>query len=177
MIRQGGVSLTGPGHVISFHVPEDHFEMMKKQGVVMREDFGTKKHVDPFSSLLGGELLPPVLKVMQKNKDKQKSSKLIKSQKDSINELKSSPLDGSKRKNGEVHRRFNNGKIRKNKRTKNKNKANKHNRFDKSKSTTTTKSTSTITTSSTTTKRPRRGRKEGSSKRRNISVRAWLARG
>ena len=176
VIRQGGVSLTGPGHVISFHVPEDHFEMMRKQGVVMREDFGTKKHVDPFSSLLGGELLPPVLKVMQKNKDKQKSSKLIKSQKDSINELKSSPLDGSKRKNGEVHRRFNNGKIRKNKRTKNKNKANKHNRFDKSKSTTTTKSTSTITTL-TTTKRPRRGRKEGSSKRRNISVRAWLARG
>merc|ERR1711899_719281 len=135
VIRQGGVSLTGPGHVISFHVPEDHFEMMKKQGVVMREDFGTKKHVDPFSSLLGGELLPPVLKVMQKNKDKQKSSKLIKSQKDSINELKSSPLDGSKRKNGEVHRRFNNGKNRKNKRTKNKNKANKHNRFDKLKST------------------------------------------
>merc|ERR1712066_1066587 len=111
---------------------------------------------------LGGELLPPVLKVMQKNQDKQKSSKLIKSQKDSINELKSSPLDGSKRKNGEVHRRFN--------------KANKHNRFDKSKSITATKSTSTITTS-TTTKRPRRGRKEGSSKRRNISVRAWLARG
>merc|ERR1712223_235158 len=133
------------------------------QGVVMREDFGTKKQVDPFSSLLGGELLPPVLKVMQKTKDKQKSSKPIKSQKDSINELKSSPLDGSKRKNGEVHRRFNKGKN--------------HNRFDKSKSTTTTKSTSTITTSSTTTKRPRRGRKEGSSKRRNISVRAWLARG
>ena len=169
-------TLTGPGHVISFHVPEDHIEVMKKQGVVMREDFGTKKHVDPFSSLLGGELLPPVLKVMQKNQDKQKSSKLIKSQKDSINELKSSPLDGSKRKNGEVHRRFNNGKNRKNKRTKNKNKANKHNRFDKSKSITATKSTSTITTS-TTTKRPRRGRKEGSSKRRNISVRAWLARG
>merc|ERR1712088_685124 len=158
VIRQGGVSLTGPGHVISLHVPEDHFDMMKKQGVVMREDFGTKKHVDAFSSLLGGELPPPVLKGMQKNKDKQKSSKLIKSQKDSINELKSSPLGGSKRKNGEVHRRFNNGKNRKNKRTKNKNKANKHNRFDKSKSTTTTKSTSTITTSSTTTKRPRRGR-------------------
>merc|ERR1712088_918713 len=62
VIRQGGrgssetgVSLTGPGHVISFHVPKEHLKMMEKQQMVMREDFGTERHVDPFSSLLGGE--------------------------------------------------------------------------------------------------------------------------
>ena len=83
MIRQGGrgssetgVSLTGPGHVISFHVPKAHLKMMEKQQMVMREDFGTERHSDPFSSLLGGELLPPVLRKIQKNKVEQKSSKL-----------------------------------------------------------------------------------------------------
>ena len=90
-------------------------------------------------------------------------------------------VSSSKKHKGEGRRsgRFNNGRNRKNKRTKNKNKANKHNRVSKSKSTTTTATTTTATTSraTSTTKRPRGGRKVGSSKRRNISVRAWLARG
>merc|ERR1712107_86283 len=53
VIRQGGVSLTGPGHVISFHVPEDHIEVVKKQGVVMREDFGSKACRSPQQPLGG----------------------------------------------------------------------------------------------------------------------------
>merc|ERR1711874_371423 len=193
VIRQGGrgssetgVSLTGPGHVISFHVPKDHLEMMEKHQMVMREDFGTERHADPFSSLLGGELLPPVLRKIQRKKVEQKSSKLTKSQKDSTNEVESTSMITSKKHKGEGRRsgRFNNGRNRKNKRTKNKNKANKHNRVSKSKSTTTTATTTTATTrtattsrATSTTKRPRGGRKVGSSKRRNISVRAWLARG
>ena len=145
VIRQGGrgssetgVSLTGPGHVISFHVPKDHLEMMEKQEMVMREDFGTERHADPFSSLLGGELLPPVLRKIQKNKVEHKSSKLTKSQKESTNEVESTSKRTSKKNNGEGRRsgRFNNGRNRKNKRTKNKNKANKQNRVAASKSTT-----------------------------------------
>merc|ERR1712088_855202 len=121
VIRQGGrgssetgVSLTGPGHVISFHVP--------KQQMVMREDFGTERHVDPFSSLLGGELLPPVLRKIQKSKVEQKSSKLTKSQTGSIDEVESTSTRTSKKHNGEGRRsgRFNNGRNRKNKRNKNK---------------------------------------------------------
>ena len=190
VIRQGGrsgnpetgVSLTGPGHVISFHVPKEHLKMMERQQLVMREDFGTERHADPFSSLLGGELLPPVLRKIQKNKVQQKSSKLTKIEEESSNEVESTPRSFSKNQRGEGRRsgRFNNGRNRKNKRTKNKNKANKHNKVAKSKSTTsatTTATTATASTRSTTTKRPRRGRKQGSSKRRNISVRAWLARG
>merc|ERR1712025_1003668 len=166
-----GVSLTGPGHVISFHVPKEHLKMMEKQQMVMREDFGTERHSDPFSSLLGGELLPPVLRKIQKNKIEQKGSKLTKS---SVNEVESST---SKKQRGEGRRsgRFNNGRNRKNKRNKNKNKSNKHNRISKSKSTTTTTTPTTTTSRATsritsTTKRPRGGRKVGSSKRRNISV-------
>ena len=189
VIRQGGrgssetgVSLTGPGHVISFHVPKEHLKMMEKQQMVMREDFGTERHADPFSSLLGGELLPPVLRKIQNKKVEQKSSKLTKSPKGSVNEVESTSTRTSKKPSGEGRRsgRFNSGRNRKNKRNKNKNKSNKHNRVAKSKSTTTTTATTTTATTSretSTTKRPRGGRKVGSSKRRNISVRAWLARG
>merc|ERR1712038_1745147 len=158
VIRQGGrsgnpetgVSLTGPGHVISFHVPEEHLKMVERQQLVMREDFGTKKQVDPFSSILGGELLPPVLRKIQKNKVEQKSSKLTKIQEESSNEVESTLRSFSKNQRGEGRRsgRFNNGRNRKNKRTKNKNKANKHNKVAKSKNTTSATTIATTVTES-----------------------------
>merc|ERR550532_2619866 len=117
--------------------------------MVMREDFGTERHADPFSSLLGGELLPPVLRKIQNKKVEQKSSKLTKSPKVSVNEVESTSTRSSKKPSGEGRRsgRFNSGRNRKNKR--NKNKSNKHNRVAKSKSTTTTTATTTTTTATT----------------------------
>merc|ERR550532_3444039 len=95
---------------------------MEKQQMVMREDFGTERHADPFSSLLGGELLPPVLRKIQKNKVEQKSSKLTKSPKVSVNEVESTSTSTSKKPSGEGRRsgRFNSGGIVRIKETKTK---------------------------------------------------------
>merc|ERR1719431_1338653 len=61
--QQPGISLTGPGHVISFHVPAGHVRMVEEQRAV--EEFGGERHADPFTNLLGGELIPPVLRRMK----------------------------------------------------------------------------------------------------------------
>jgi len=186
LITQGGrssetgVSLTGPGHIISFHVPEGHIKMMEKLAKV-GEEFGAERHVDPFSKLLGGELLPPVLRKMKKG---QKESNIIKNDlMEGKQERQQMKAVSKARKEKQARSKVKN----QNKRTRNQNRANKHKQTDrKTKQSRTTKSTTTKSlisketiTKSTSTQRPRGGRNVGSKRkgRKNISVKQWLMRG
>jgi hypothetical protein len=157
-----GVSLTGPGHVISFHVPAGHIKMMERP----REDFGAERHADPFSRLLGGELLPPVLRKMKKGGERMETENRVEV------ERHASPSN-------KVNKRLN-----KNKRFKNRNRGDKNKRTrSQGKNDKTVSTPRPRATPQTTSRRPRGGRRLSTGSRlttrgrQNASVRAWLARG
>ena len=66
------VFLTGPGHVISFHVPKGLKKRMEELAQA-GGTFGAEGHMDPFSKQLGGELLPPGLRKMKKERKESES--------------------------------------------------------------------------------------------------------